>query len=246
MTPLHILIVEDEIITAMDLRQTLEEAGHRVIGIARTLQAAVKAVKAQPPDLALIDIQLDASSTGDGLATARELLAHHPMPIIYLTANSDPEAFRAAKDTLPTAYLLKPFRPDELKLHVEVAYHYFQSTLLNPVPEPTPSHLFLPIGKGHEKILLNDVLYAEADGAYVKIYMADKIIHTVSTNLSHLAQYFRTPNFFRLSRFHLVNIDHIRRLKDNGLVMADNQATLPIPAASRKELLKKLTVVRTK
>lgn len=90
------------------------------------------------------------------------------------------------------------------------------------------------------------MLYVEADGAYVKIFLIDKQTHTISTNLSHFTQYFRTPNFFRLSRFHLVNLDYIKRLKDNGLILSDNHTVLTVPAASRKELMKKLTVVRTK
>src|SRR5919199_2098452 len=98
MEPLNILIVEDETITAMDLRETLEEAGHKVIGIARDLQTAVKLVRSNPPDLALVDIQLEGS-TGDGIATAKELLTYHRMPIIYLTANSEQETFQAAKET---------------------------------------------------------------------------------------------------------------------------------------------------
>lgn len=178
--------------------------------------------------------------------TAKELLAHHSMPIIYLTANSEPKTFQSAKETLPAAYLLKPFRPDELLLTIELAHHYFQSMLASPNEEPVSGQLFLPIGKGHEMININDVLYIEADGAYVKVVLNDKQTHTISTNLSQIALYFRTPNFFRLSRFHLVNLNYIKLLRDNGLVLSDNQTVLTIPAASRKELMKRLTVVRTK
>lgn len=245
MEALKILIVEDNTITAMDLRETLEAAGHSVTAVARTFQSALKAVRTSSPDLALIDIELEGS-TADGIETAKELLAHHSMPIIYLTANSEPKTFQSAKETLPAAYLLKPFRPDELLLTIELAYHYFQSMLASPNGGPVSGQLFLPIGKGHEMINLNDVLYIEADGAYVKVVLNDKQTHTVSTNLGQIALYFRTPNFFRLSRFHLVNLNYIKRLKDNGLVLSDNQTVLTIPAASRKELMKRLTVVRTK
>lgn len=246
MIGLKILIVEDETVTALHLRQTLELAGYTVTGIARTLQAAIKLVKSDPPDLALIDIQLADESVGNGIDTATELREIHPMPIIYLTASSDSDTFQAAKETLPAAYLLKPFRADELRLHVELAYHYFQSTMQSLTGEPTPGYLFLPVGRGHEKIELDDVLYLEAYGAYARVFMADKTSHTVSTNLGQLEQYFRTPNFFRLSRFHVVNLNAIKRLKENDLLLIDGQTTLSVPASSRKELLKKLTVVRTK
>ncbi len=216
MKPLKILVVEDETITAMDLRETLEEAGHQVTAVARSYEQALRAIKAQLPDLALIDIHLE-DSANDGIATAKKLLTIHHMPIIYLTANSEPETFQSAKQTLPVAYLLKPFRHDELKLQVELAYHYFQSTL--PIADDTPvfRYLYLPVDKGHEKIDPDDVLYVEADGSYVEIFLVNKKTYYISTNLSHLAQYFSAPNFYRLSRSLLINLHQLERLGRNHL-----------------------------
>ncbi|GAB4050647.1 response regulator [Spirosoma litoris] len=245
MKPLKILIVEDEIITAMDLQETLQEAGHIVTTIARTFQDAVKAVRNHPPDLALIDIHLEGSSA-DGIETAKKLLEIHHMPIMYLTANSEPETFQSAKETLPVAYLLKPFRHDELKMQVELAYNYFQFTLAKTSSAPVSDYLYFPVDKGHEKIDPSDVLYIEADGSYVKIFLANKKNYHISMNLSHLAQYFPTPNFHRLSRSLLINLNYLERLEANHLYLVNHEPVIPIPAASRKELMNKLRVVRTK
>ncbi|MBD2751553.1 response regulator [Spirosoma validum] len=246
MRSLKILIVEDETITAMDLCETLEGAGHEVTATARTIEQAVKAVRMNPPDLALIDIHLEGSSA-DGIATAKKLLTIHSMPIIYLTANSEPETFQLAKETLPIAYLLKPFRQEELKLQVELAYHYFQSTLDDFTDPLASEQVFLPVDKGYEKINSTDVLYVEADGSYTKVFLlGQKTPYQISANLSHMAQYFPWPNFHRLSRSLLVNLNYIKRIEDNYLFMNDNQTVLQIPVASRKELMKKLKIVRTK
>jgi DNA-binding LytR/AlgR family response regulator len=246
MNSLKILIVEDEIITAMDLSETLQEAGHTITAIARNLDQAVKAVKSYPPDLALIDIELK-ESTGDGIATARALLDHHRMPIIYLTANSEPKTFQSAKETLPAAYLLKPFRQEELKLQIELAYYQYQNNQTPSAESVGSDYLYLPVDKGYEKIVPDDVLYLKADGSYVKLFLVNKTLpYHISTNLSHLAQYFSTPNFYRLSRSLLINLDHMERLESNYLFMVSHKTPIQIPAASRKELMKKLTVVRTK
>ncbi|MVM39018.1 response regulator [Spirosoma sp. HMF3257] len=245
MIPLKILIIEDETITAMDLRETLQEAGHLVTAIARTYQDAVKAVKSNPPDLALIDIHLEGSAV-NGIETAKRLLDIHPMPIMYLTANSEPATFNAAKETLPVAYLLKPFRHDELKLQVELAYHYFQSTLSITTNIPVSSYLYLPVDNGHEKIDPNDVLYVEADGSYVQIYLRTKKTYYISMNLGHLAQYFPTPNFYRLSRSLLINLNYLERLESTYLYLVNHETAISIPAPSRKELMNKLRIVRTK
>lgn len=245
MTSLKILIIEDETITAMDLRETLQEAGHTVTAVARTVQEALKAVKNNPPDMALIDIHLEGSSE-DGIAIAKKLLAIHPMPIMYLTANSEPETFQSAKETLPVAYLLKPFRHDELKLQVELAYHYFQSTLVTADHIPVTGFLYLPVDKGHEKIDPKDVLYLEADGSYVETFLVNKKTYYISMNLSLLAQYFPTPNFYRLSRSLVINLNYLERLESNYLYLVGRESPFAIPSGSRKELMKKLRIVRTK
>ncbi len=57
---LRILIVEDELITATDLRETLEKAGHTVTAIARSFSEALKSARQQTPDVALLDIRWQA------------------------------------------------------------------------------------------------------------------------------------------------------------------------------------------
>lgn len=245
MHPLKILIIEDEVITAIDLSETLQEAGYQITAIARTVQEAVQAVRRNPPDMALIDIHLEGSSA-DGIATAKRLLAIHSMPIMYLTANSEPETVRAAKETLPVAYLLKPFRHDELKLQIEIAHHYFKSSLPGAADGPASPYLYLPVDKGHEKIDPGQVLYLEADGAYSWVYLTNRNRYYISTNLSHLAQYFQTPNFYRLSRSFVVNLNYVQRLKEDALHLEHSQTVIQVPTNNRKDLMKRLTVVRTK
>ncbi|MBO0937035.1 response regulator [Fibrella sp. HMF5335] len=246
MTPLAILIVEDNTITAMHLRQTLEKAGHTVTGMARTLQSAVTAVKTQRPDLALIDIQLDEKSTGNGIATARELLEQHHMPIIFLTADPELATYQSAIETMPAAYLLKPFRTDELLMNIDLAYHNFQSTQSETVDALMATYVWVPIKDGYEKVTVADVLYIEAAKSYAHIVLADASKHLVTTNLNTVAQYFRGATFFRLSRSYVVNLSHVKQLKDNSLIFSDGKITLDIQPTGRKELIKKLTVIRTK
>lgn len=243
MEPLKILIVEDETITAMDLRETLEAAGHTVTDVAGDYREATRAVKKQLPDLALIDIRLEGSSA-DGIATAKELLAHHRMPIIYLTANSEPDMFQLAKETLPAAYLLKPFRHDELKLQIELAYYYFQSKQAG---TDGSGYLYWPVDEGYERIDPRQVLYLQADGAYARAFVAgvEQPYH-ISTNLKHLSQYFPLPNFYRLSRSLIINLNYLKRLEHNHLFLSDHKTPIQVPSASRKELLKQLTIIRTR
>ncbi len=242
MTFLNILIVEDVLLTAKDICRTLEKAGHRVTAIARTLEAARESVLASPPDLALIDIRLE-NSAGDGIETAKELLRYHKMPIIYLTANSDLRQFWSAQETRPAAYLLKPFKVDELIFNIELAHHNYQ--FINQ-PATLPGHLMLPTKGGLEMITLSKVVYLQADGVYAKVILSDGNTYMVSTGLGQLEIYFDPPSFFRLSRSHIVNLSYIKCMKDNELILDFGQIALQVPTGNRKELLKRIKVVRTK
>lgn len=240
---MKILIVEDIVLTAMALRNTLQKGGHAVTSLARSFSDARKSVISDPPDLALIDIILEGSEA-NGVETARELYGLRPMPIIYLTANSESTQFLEAQQTHPAAYLLKPFNDIELLFNVELAYNNFQSKTRS---TPLEGVVMLPSLGGLDMVSLDKVLYLEADGSYTQVVMLEGRPLTISTGLRHLESYFDKPYFFRTSRFHIVNLHYINRLKDNKLELSDKKKTiLNVPDARKKELLNRLTVVRTK
>ena len=82
-----ILIVEDEILVATDIQESLESLGYAVVGIADTGLKAIKAVANELPDLILMDINLKGEMTG--IEAAKLISKDNDVPIIYLTANAD-------------------------------------------------------------------------------------------------------------------------------------------------------------
>ena len=230
----------------MDLRETLEEAGYEVVAVAPDFDQALYAVKLHAPDLALIDIRLE-NSNRNGIETARKMLSIHKMAIIYLTASSEPQTFLEAKETAPAAYLLKPFRSDEIKFQIEMAYHNFQAISKNNTDFLESGLIYLPLDKGYKKINRDEVLYLSAEGSYVYVFLMGRDSpYLVSTNLGNLAQYFNTPDFYRLSRSMVINLRHLDRLESNYLFMAGSSEPIRIPTSGRKELMSKLMVIKTK
>jgi DNA-directed RNA polymerase specialized sigma24 family protein len=102
-----VLIIEDESFIAMDLEGLVENAGHRVIGVARTHAAAVTLAKAKRPGLILADIQLADGSSG--LEAVNELLTTFEAPVIFITAF--PERFLTGERPEPAFLIAKPFQP---------------------------------------------------------------------------------------------------------------------------------------
>src|SRR3954452_7016669 len=85
----RILIVEDEILIAMDLQDRLENLGYEVPGRADTAEMALSLATTCAPDLILMDIRLRGGS--DGIEAASAVREKLDIPVIFLTSHSDPE-----------------------------------------------------------------------------------------------------------------------------------------------------------
>jgi CheY-like chemotaxis protein len=117
----RILPVEDERVVARDLQKRLKNLGYEVPVVASSRAEANQVVEQDRPDLVLMDIRLNGIP--EGIDAAREIREKFDIPVIYLTAHSDPQTLEQAKVTEPFGYLLKPFEDRELLATIEMALH---------------------------------------------------------------------------------------------------------------------------
>lgn len=117
----RILVVEDEAIVAMGIKQKLEELGHQVVDIAYNGEDAVQIAHETEPDLILMDIVLKGDI--DGIEAAAKIRNLLDIPVIYLTAYSDEEVLERARMTEPYGYIIKPFKKSELNANIEMALY---------------------------------------------------------------------------------------------------------------------------
>ncbi|MCT7962178.1 ATP-binding protein [Laspinema sp. D1] len=122
-----VLVVEDEIITAIDIQSSLENLGYHVPPIASTGQEALDQVAKFQPDIILMDIVLKGEI--DGIETANRIRDRQPIPIIFLTAYSDDATLARAGISEPFGYLLKPFDDRELHTTIQMALKRYQAEL---------------------------------------------------------------------------------------------------------------------
>ncbi len=115
----QILVVEDERLVATALQNELEHFGYQVSGIASSASEAVEQAIEHKPDLVLMDIHLQGET--DGIEAARKIHAYCNVPIVYLSAFSDPETVVRAGQTQAHGYLLKPYEERELHTTIEMA-----------------------------------------------------------------------------------------------------------------------------
>ena len=103
-----ILLVEDELIAAEVVCLTLEEIGFRVTGSARTRAEALASAGEEKPALALVDIRLARGD--DGVDLARELRQDFGIPVIIMSASSDPATQARAAEAGVLGFISKPYR----------------------------------------------------------------------------------------------------------------------------------------
>ncbi|MDQ1080862.1 response regulator [Pseudoroseomonas cervicalis] len=102
-----ILVIEDEPIIAMDVRQLVEACGHRVVGVAASEAQAVRMAAEMKPRLILADVNLGAG--GDGINAVNRIQREVEVPVIFVTAY--PERLLTAEQVEPAFVISKPFEP---------------------------------------------------------------------------------------------------------------------------------------
>ncbi|MDA8312618.1 MAG: response regulator [Actinomycetota bacterium] len=110
-TPTRVVIAEDEAIIRLDLKEILQSAGYEVVGETGRGDEAVSLVDQHRPDLVILDVKMPGM---DGVRAAREISARHRAAVVVLTAFSQRDLIEEAREAGVSAYLVKPFRREEL------------------------------------------------------------------------------------------------------------------------------------
>ena len=245
MEKLKILIVEDELLTATDIQEKLESYGYKITGIAQTAGEALILAKNTKPDLILMDILLAGAK--DGIEAAEMIRDVWNGPIIFLTGNSEGHMIERAKKVLPAAYILKPLNVNEFTINIDIAItNYFSK----PAPRsqlngsrPLYDAIFIPVDYCHQKILKKDLLFIEASGSYIHLYTTSSMF-TISTNIGNIEKQIEDDLFLRISRKHIINLDHIDRIEHNVVVI--DQHKLNIGESFKAKLMQQCQFIRTK
>ncbi|WEF24467.1 response regulator [Paracoccus sp. S3-43] len=119
-----VMVIEDEMIIAMDLKGIVQAMGHEVTGVARTHTAAIELAGQSRPDMILADIQLADGSSG--IDAVNELLGDlGDIPVIFITAF--PERLLTGERPEPAFLISKPYTEEQVRSAVSQAM-FFSST----------------------------------------------------------------------------------------------------------------------
>jgi two-component system response regulator LytT len=233
MSKVKLLIVEDEMIIASDMKLMLMSVGYDVCGIARSSEKALALVAEHKPDLVLIDINLGKDI--EGIELGRIVGEKFHLPFIFCTSHSDSRTVTEAKQVRPNGYLLKPFTKDDLYVAIEMALlHFSNSSSEQPADIILQDSLFVKEGKMFVKIPFEEIIYVEQDRNYVEIHTAQRV-HPVRSALKDFVRHLPSKKFFQVHRSFFVNVSCITAINSDIIRLKDKE--IPISKTFRDELL---------
>ena len=107
---MRVLIVDDESLIRMDLRDIIESCGHEVVAEGTNGVEALALCKKHKPDIILMDVKMPEL---DGIEAARQIGFHHEAPVVLLTSYSQQDLIDKARDSGVYGYLIKPVREEQ-------------------------------------------------------------------------------------------------------------------------------------
>lgn len=125
MENLNVLLIEDSIIIADQLRHALEELDYAVVATLSNGQTIIEDIIKFKPDICILDIYLEPPH--DGIEIAKIIKKEFNIPFIFLTASEEKKIFSRAKQTHPYGFLSKPFHAKDLHATLQLAWHRFES-----------------------------------------------------------------------------------------------------------------------
>lgn len=236
----RILIVEDDMIIAANLSLQLNQLGYEITGIESRGEEAVVHSKLNPPDLILMDVNL--KGTLDGIETIQEIHKFQHIPVIYLTANNDEATFNRAKNTCPKAFIAKPFNKLNLQRNVALVVEQFKAELNGKGAETGDvavlnDRVFIRHQGKMIKLLLEEILYIEADRNYCRLATTSGDYLVVCT-LKTIEQELDPSQFVRVHRSFMVNLSKLDVVADGHLEIS--RKTIPISKSYKEQLIARL------
>ncbi len=242
MSKIKILVVEDEIIIADHLCDTLEELGYEVLEPAINYTEALILIQQENLDLAILDIQLSGKKTG--LDIAKEIQKTKNFPFIFLTSNADSGTVELAKKVKPAAFLVKPFTKKELFTSIEIALSNFNEQKIEKELETTNSKdaIFIKDKGVFLKVRFDEILYIKSDHVYIEIFLKNGNKYLVRNSLKEVLKTLN-DTFLQVHRGYVINTMYLSQVNRFSVNIEGEAENIPVGKKHKEDLLRKLKLL---
>lgn len=221
-----ILIVEDEVMIADDIKADLEDSGFLVpMRPCHSYKQAVESLKTMRPDLVLLDINLKGNLSGIDLAA--HINEHYGIPFLFLTSHWSPEIINKAGSVYPAGFISKPYSSKNLWANIEIA---LQRQQLNPENKNVP----INTEEDLDNMILSKLLYLKAQGSYTRYYFENSNFVKREYLKEALAK-IKNTSFIQVHRSFAVNPQKVTSVSSNKLHIG--KIGIPISRSKQEEIL---------
>ena len=231
---MNCLVIDDNMIARTTMKQLASQVKDLVV-IADFDNAmdAYAFLQKQPVDILLLDIEMPGMT---GLELTKNLSRNRPL-IIFTTSKKEyaVEAF----ELNVADYIVKPVTPSRFKQAIDRAREIIESNNED-VRMAEDEFIFIRDSNVVRRLKIDDILYAEAMGDYVKLHTPQKF-YAIHTTLRAVEERLPSSKFIRVHRSYIASLQKIDTIQDGALVI--NGKPVPVADAYRAALNKKMNVL---
>jgi two-component system, LytTR family, response regulator LytT len=210
---IKILIVEDEVLIAEDLKDILKTFGLKKIEMVHDKVSALENLRLNKPDIAILDIRMEKEL--DGLEIGEFIQNNYKLPFIFITAHSDIEMIKKIIKTKPVGYITKPFKKSDLFANINLAIEQLT----------TNNKLFIKDGYSTHVININEILCIESEGNYINIFTSSKK-YLSRQNMESILIDLDSSDFLKIHRSYIINLNKVKKYSSKEVII--DEITLPI------------------
>ena len=243
---LKAIIIDDEpdCVKLMALQLKMYCPQVEVVSECTSSEEGLKAIRSHAVDVVFLDIEMPKMNGFQLL----EMVGNVDFAVVFVTAY-DKFAVKAFKFSA-IDYLLKPTDAKDLQAAVQKVERSRKidnrqmemlKQYLTPTTKTFPDKIALPHQEGVIFVELKNILYCEADDNYTRFFLANGQKHLVSKTLRDIQEILEERNFLRISRQHLINLDHIAKfMKGEGsYVIMTNGTSLNVSRTQNDKLIER-------
>ena len=231
---MNTIIVDDNRIARTTMKQLASQVKDiTLVGEYANAMDAYNLLQELPVDLILLDIEMPGMT---GLELTKNLGAKRPV-IIFTTSKKE---YAAEAFELNVAdYIVKPVTPARFIQAIDKAREIIQSNT-EEVKINEDEFIFVRDSNIVRRLKLDDILFAEAMGDYVKLYTLQKF-YAIHTTLKTVEERLPVSKFIRVHRSYIVALTKIDTIQDGALVINGNP--VPVADAYRAALNKRMNIL---
>lgn len=243
-----ILIIEDDLIFALELEMLLEELGYYVIGKVDKGLSALKLIQKEIPDLILMDIELKGPMSGLDIA---QKIKHLMIPILFITSRLDEPSYRKAQESNMIGYLTKPIGKYSLRSSILMAISNAHNLLKDKDAKnelKTNEHIitkncfFFKEQDTYRKVLSRDIAYVKSQRNYCDIFSISGQTFVARIPIGKLEQML-PAHFMAVHRQYIVNLHLVESFSAKKEIIQIGTTDIPVSKSNKKLLMQRLNII---